>query len=844
MDKSDDTGLSEDSSAPDANANDTAAGLGAAGNLPAISVPKGGGAIRGSGETFAANPVTGSGTMTLPLPLSPGRTGFTPKLSLSYDSGNGNGPFGFGWSLSLPQISRKTDKRLPEYRDAEDSDVFLLSGSEDLVPLLLLNGARYADASTNPGFVIHRYRPRVEGLFARIERWTDIDTGDIHWRTISRDNITTIFGKDNRARIFDPAEADTPHPRRIFAWLICETFDDKGNAIVYDYAGENDVGVNRFLANERNRDRTANRYIKRIKYGNRVSRHVQPDLTRAQWLFELVFDYDDGHHLELAPDPQRSAAAQHRYVQACNDTHGNWQARPDPFSVFRPGFEVRTYRRCHRILMFHRFRELGTEPCLVRDMSFLYDDLVRHDPDKPLDVDDELGHQGSTRFASFIHHVVQSGYVRDQERPVVTRDGKRYVTYLQKSLPPLTFAYSKAQIHEGVRTIDAESRSNLPEGVDGGRYRWVDLDGEGLAGILTQSSGAWQYKPNRGKGRFGATQTLRTQPAASAEPGSAGQLLDLSGDGQLDLVAFAGATPGFYARSDADSWSEFTPFRSLPNIPWSDPNIRFVDLNGDGHADILVTEEQVFTWYPSLAERGFAAARQVRQPRDEEKGPRPIFADPTQAIYLADMSGDGLADLVRIRNGAVCYWPNLGYGRFGAKVAMDNAPWFDHPDRFSQKRMLLADIDGSGTSDIIYLGGNEVTLYFNQAGNAWSAGRTLRDVAPPEGTSAVTTADLWGSGTTCLVWSSPLPTDANHPLRYIDLLGGNKPHLLTSAVNNLGNETHIPFRWSRGSIPTIASAKIGLSPVTPTITAISTVTNGNFAALVSSNRSTPRISRP
>ena len=46
-------------------------------------------------------------------------------------------------------------------------------------------------------------------------------------------------------------------------------------------------------------------------------------------------------------------------------------------------------------------------------------------------------------------------------------------------------------------------------------------------------------------------------------------------------------------------------------------------------------------------------------------------------FYLADMSGDGLSDLVRIKNGEVCYWPNLGYGRFGSKVTMDNSPWFD-----------------------------------------------------------------------------------------------------------------------------------------------------------------------
>jgi hypothetical protein len=94
---------------------------------PSISLPKGGGAIRGMGEKFAANPVTGTGSMTVPIATSPGRSGFGPQLALSYDSGAGNGPFGFGWSLSLPSITRKTDKGLPRYMDAEESDVFILS---------------------------------------------------------------------------------------------------------------------------------------------------------------------------------------------------------------------------------------------------------------------------------------------------------------------------------------------------------------------------------------------------------------------------------------------------------------------------------------------------------------------------------------------------------------------------------------------------------------------------------------------------------------------------------------------------------------------------------------------
>src|SRR5882672_10687841 len=104
-------------------------------SMPSITLPKGGGAIRGMGEKFAANPVTGTGSMSVPIACSPGRSGFGPQLSLNYDSGAGNGPFGFGWSLSLPQITRKTDKGLPQYHDAQESDVFILSGAEDLVPV-------------------------------------------------------------------------------------------------------------------------------------------------------------------------------------------------------------------------------------------------------------------------------------------------------------------------------------------------------------------------------------------------------------------------------------------------------------------------------------------------------------------------------------------------------------------------------------------------------------------------------------------------------------------------------------------------------------------------------------
>jgi RHS repeat-associated protein len=768
--------------------------------LPQPSLPKGGGAIRGIGEKFAAQPATGTGSMTVPIPTSPGRAGFGPQLSLSYDSGSGNGPFGFGWSCSLPSITRKTDKGLPQYDDASESDVYVLSGAEDLVPAVEADGSRVEDDVSAPGFLIHRYRPRVEGLFARIERWTDRATGEIHWRSITRDNVTTLYGQDNDSRIFDPSDSDPTHPTRVFTWLICASYDDKGNAIVYEYAAEDAAGVDRALANERNRTCTANRYLKRVKYGNRVSRLVQPDLSLATWLFELVFDYEEGHIEEVPLARGQHPDTQHLCVRASWQTSGTWTVRPDPFSSHRARFEVRSYRRCRAILMFHRFaelnqdsvRSLGDEPYLVRAIEFGYQDL---DYSKAPTIDEELGHQGSTRFASFIRFITLSGLVRDDSQAVVERNGVKYVTYSKKSLPPLEFEYSKAKIQDEVRHLDAASAENLPVGVDGSAYRWVDLDGEGVSGILTEQAGAWFYKPNLGEGRFGAQQVVRSKPSFALASGET-QLLDLSGDGQLDVVSFGGATPGFYERTQHESWGAFRPFRKLPNLRWDEPNLRFVDLDGDGHADILITENDVFTWYPSLAEDGFGPARRVHQSRDEERGPRLVLADGEQSIYLADLCGDGLTDLVRIRNGEVCYWPNLGYGRFGAKVSMDNAPRFDSPDQFDQRRVRLADIDGSGTTDIIYLHRQGVRIYFNQSGNRWSDARHLKVFPRVDHLSSVATADLLGNGTACLVWSSPLPGDARRPIRYVDLMGGQKPHLLIRSTNNLGAETHVGYTSS------------------------------------------------
>lgn len=142
--------------------------------IPQIALPKGGGAIKGIDEKFEVNAANGTASFSLPLPFSPARNGFMPALALTYNSGAGNSSFGLGWDLGFPSIQRKTDKQLPRYLDLEESDVFMFSGAEDLVPVLQQDAAGHWRPSEErvDAYIIRHYRPRVEGSFSKIEKIT------------------------------------------------------------------------------------------------------------------------------------------------------------------------------------------------------------------------------------------------------------------------------------------------------------------------------------------------------------------------------------------------------------------------------------------------------------------------------------------------------------------------------------------------------------------------------------------------------------------------------------------------------------------------------------------------
>lgn len=697
----------------------------------ATTLPSGGG-MRGIDEKFMTQPATGTFSYQIPVYVSPGRMGWQPEIALSYQSGSGNGPFGLGWSVSLPAIRRKTDQRLPRYDDWNESDVFQLSDAEDLVPMRVLRDGRWElEIIVKHPYEITRYRPRSEQAFARIERWWNRSEGKMWWQTISRDHVISIYGRSESCRIADPQD-----PTKVYSWLLEERSDDRGNITIYEYKAED-------AASASGSQPQANRYIKRIRYGNKKP------FDRGEWLFEIVFDYGDH-------DPGRPTSAEQRA----------WLVRPDAYSSYRAGFEMRTARLCRRILMFHRFAELGSGETLVRSTNLEYEE---------------------DGVASLLRAVWQTGYMVDESGEARS-----------ESTPPITLTYTRPFISDEVRECAADNQHLSLLHLASPEYEWVDLDQTGTQGILNRREGAWYYIRNLGEGMFAEPELLASVPAEALGKAQ-NRLMDLAGEGRLQLVNWSSPTAGYYERS-ADGWESYTPFpRQLSFLDSSETAsnmvIRRLDLNGDGIEDLLRTDGRIIVWHPSLGKEGYEDPITVKLPDEREHQPILLLREQQQTLYIADMNGDGLSDIVRIRNGEVCYWPNLGYGNFGNQVVMRQTPWFDHEDLFDPRRLRLADLDGSGTADLVYISFSKVTFWLNESGNSWGAAKVLASYPDADNLSEIQTVDLLANGTQCLVWSSPLARDAGRTIRYIDLMG-HKPYLLTTITNNLGGTKTIKYKPS------------------------------------------------
>ncbi len=645
----------------------------------------------------------------------------------------------------LDAIAVDSRRSVPTYETGRDGYVH---GGDELVayrrPIL---GGWEPVADVRGDHRVERFRSRIEQSFQRFERWSHRPTGRVHWRRMDPGGGVSIFGVsgDGTTRIADPADPD----QRTSEWLIEAEYDGLGNAIRYEYKAEDDAGVDGTLAYEAGRvldgRSLTQRYIKRIFYGNTVP--LSPDTPHDpanRWRFQVVFDYGE-HATAAVPTPAEVRT---------------WPVRADAFSSCHAGFEVRTRRLCRRVLMFHDFPALGGSRLVGAT---------------------ELTH-AENQAAAVLERMTWRGYRTNLGTDAVE----------DRAIPHVELRYSSARPDDAF--VQAEVTENLPIGIDGRRHQWIDLRGEGLPGILNTLQGGWFFKENLGDGRFGPLHPLDEAPA---RPSGGFSLHDFNGDGNIDLVGFEGREAGFFTRERGTGrWEGFQTFSSIPRVDFANARVQWIDLNGDGYPDLLIDRDDRLTWYASEGSEGFAAAVELAKPERRWGGVPTVEQDGRVHTFFADMNGDGRADLVDVDQGRVEYWPNLGHGRFGPPVTMENAPTIAAFNRLDADRLRFVDLDGSGTADLIYLGEGEIFIWTNQSGNQFSAARRIAGLPYIDDLASAQILDFFADGTSCLIWSTQLPGTEERAVQTLRLTGVVPPRLLLSVSNGVGRLTTLTYRSS------------------------------------------------
>ncbi|WP_343299487.1 toxin TcdB middle/N-terminal domain-containing protein [Paenibacillus cellulosilyticus] len=413
--------------------------------------------------------------------------------------------------------------------------------------------------------------------------------------------------------------------------------------------------------------------------------------------------------------------------------------------------------------MFHRFEaELGANPVLVHVTRLLY------------------------RETSAVSLLISAQTI-----------GYRFANgvYESESLPPLEFFYSDFNPDCGYALLVDEFDKPVPGLSFSSGWQMADLYGTGAPGLLYHDGVSTMYRQLRTEEetsarpdeqlRFTPAEPLALFPKLIHPNEQKLWMTDLNGSGRLDLILRESGQYGYYESNPDRTWSAYRPLASVPSVYGEQQPQFSVDVTGSGLSDWLAIEEDRVVVYPSLGSDGFGRAIV----RERVYGlPTPRRGALNEWFDFAAITGLGLKQLVRITNGRVECWPNLGYGRFGKPVTLAGAPYFE--DDLDISRLFLADVNGTGLADLIYVNPDSVDIYLNQSGNSFAEPINIPLPAGWDRLSQIRFVDVYGSGTACLLFSE----DNGSPKHWCcDFNRGNKPYLLQRFSNNLGSETRISY---------------------------------------------------
>ncbi len=544
-------------------------------------------------------------------------------------------------------------------------------------------------------------------------------------------------------------------------------------------------------------DPTGRRYLLGASAEGRVQRPGGNGFNETfRWWVESVTDVH-GNRMEYRyvtyPDsPGERYCSEIRYALSGDHFHAvtfDHEVRTDAFSSYLSGFEIRTARRC---------REIGvrSDGVLVRRYRLDYE------PD-PLDPVERVPAGDVGVLFSLLRKVVQWD----------NRNGAG-ASYL----PPLRFGYTRM---DGDQAVRGRLTDTPPYSLGNPQMALADINADGLPDLFYTDADTGRHTVfyNLGRGRFGPETEFVAAPTAVRLGADTVQLVDVDGDGRIDLLEkFGGPFDRFVFHAatrqvrDPDdrrpSWEPEASFETpFPGFDLADPAVRSLDLDNDKRMDFLRTTLFGMEFYLNRTNRwetrglflygepelgDLTSLDAVEFSRLGEGG----LEVPNEQIKLADMNGDRLLDLVRVHAFGtlleVTFWPNRGGGRWAERLDMTGSIDLG---TIPAEDVQLRDINGDGLADVVVVGPAHVSFWVNR-GNGSFSGEFRREGTPDyiRGQTVLQQADINGNGSTDFLWENFDPATGTWVVEYVDFLGDTKPNLLATIDNGIGLRTAIQYR--------------------------------------------------
>ncbi|MEW5251571.1 toxin TcdB middle/N-terminal domain-containing protein [Microbulbifer sp. 2201CG32-9] len=430
----------------------------------------------------------------------------------------------------------------------------------------------------------------------------------------------------------------------------------------------------------------------------------------------------------------------------------HYESRPDILINYKAGFELKTAYRLQRV-------ETQFAGQAVRRYDFSYHPLTEW---QSLSLLQEVQSSAGAGAAALALPPERYDYTRyDQEQVFMT---------------PMPAARRVPLNGPDIAFLDM-NRDGLPDVVNTGPTKdtyWLNL-GPGADGLP-------QWQDHREMSTFSLSRI--SDPAAT--------WADIDGNGEVEMLLYNSGSTNYFRLDENYSWQYSGSLDGL-YIPLNSSRAAMLDINNDKRVDVFGTTlngSNGVVGHVVQLNHPDGWSQPIQLPMPPGSG-LVRLGDPN--VFLQDMNGDELADLVWVANGYVSYFANRGLQGFAPAVVFANSP----NTLYNLDSVRISDMNADGRGDLVFLNGQRISIWLNQGLDSSQHQQALfssEQVVMPQASlsvEAVRLVDINGNGSTDIVWYSPGLGD--NTFFFAELFPDHQPNQLLTIDNGLGAQTTLSY---------------------------------------------------